>query len=96
MFLAPCCWKPSGCCGQLTSIHGQILRIFFEVILSTENLVIENAMEGGAAMDWYKLGADFADAMHLCITGDRVMYTFDSGFCKKARELEIASAVFVL
>ncbi len=60
---------------------------FFDALLSTENLVVENELEVEQAIGWYKLGADFADAIHLCITGDRVMYTFDAKFCKKALEL---------
>lgn len=69
---------------------------FCEAILATENIVAENAVEVGLAIDWYRLGADFADAIHLCITGDRVMHTFDVKFCRKARELKIAPGVSVL
>lgn len=75
---------------------GSDIADFFDVLLSTENLVIENELEVGLALGWYKLGADFADAIHLCITGDRVMHTFDGRFCKKARELEVAPEVQVL
>lgn len=69
---------------------------FFEVMLMTDNLIAENALEVGLAVEWYKLGADFADAIHLCMTGDRVMHTFDGRFCKKARELEITPGVVIM
>lgn len=69
---------------------------FFDNALITENLVIENSIEVGRALDWYKLGADFADAMHLCICGDSLLHTFDAEFCKAANRLKITPAFKVL
>jgi predicted nucleic-acid-binding protein len=69
---------------------------FFDNALITENVVIENATEVGRALDWYKLGADFADAMHLCICGDSLLHTFDTEFCKAANRLKITPAFKVL
>lgn len=69
---------------------------FFDNALITENVVIENAAEIGHALDWYKLGADFADAMHLCICGDNLLHTFDTEFCKAANRLKITPAFKVL
>jgi predicted nucleic-acid-binding protein len=69
---------------------------FFENTLMTENLVVENAMEVEQALTWYKLGADFADALHLCICGENVLHTFDGEFCKAANKLGITPAFKVL
>lgn len=69
---------------------------FFESALMTENLVMENAQEVSHALTWYKLGADFADAMHLCMCGDSVIHTFDADFCKDAQNLNLTPEFKVL
>jgi len=69
---------------------------FVENTLITENLVIENSTEIGQALEWYKLGADFADAMHLCICGESLLHTFDMEFCKAANKLGITPTFKVL
>lgn len=69
---------------------------FFEHVLITENITIENTTEVGQALEWYKLGADFADAMHLCICGEALLHTFDASFCKAASKLNITPAFKVL
>lgn len=60
------------------------IAAFFENVLITENITVENSTEVRQAFEWYKLGADFADALHLCICGERLMHTFDRQFCKAA------------
>ncbi|HEB63222.1 MAG TPA: type II toxin-antitoxin system VapC family toxin [Gammaproteobacteria bacterium] len=72
------------------------IATFFENALMTKNLVIENFLEVGHALEWYKLGADFADAIHLCICGENILHTFDAGFCKAAHNLHITPALKVL
>ena len=62
---------------------------FFEQATLTENLTIENAHEVELSLSWYRLGADFADAIHLCICGDSVLHTFDAAFCKAANKLNL-------
>ena len=69
---------------------------YFENALMTKNFVMENSIEVSYALEWYKLGADFADAMHLCICGKSVLHTFDKRFCKAARNLHITPAFKVL
>lgn len=69
---------------------------FFNALLQTENTLIETAEAIGQAVDWYELGADFADALHLASCGSAVMHTFDRGFCKEAREAGVAPEVRVL
>ena len=69
---------------------------FFRALLEIDNTEIENSNAVGQALDWYALGADFADAMHLAVCGSAVMHTFDKGFCKTAREAGITPAIVVL
>jgi predicted nucleic-acid-binding protein len=59
---------------------------FFRALLEVDNTEIESSVEVGYALDWYGLGADIADALHLAVCGSAVMHTFDKGFCKTARE----------
>jgi predicted nucleic-acid-binding protein len=71
------------------------IHAFFELLLQTENAVIEDAHCLSQAIDWYAQGADFADALHLATTATTVMHTFDRGFCKAAREAGKAPEVRV-
>ena len=69
---------------------------FFMALLETDDTVIEAAEEVHQALDWYALGADFADALHLAACGTAVMHTFDQNFCKAARAAGIAPEVRVV
>lgn len=69
---------------------------FFEKLLQAENAEVEGAGAVARALDWYRLGADFADSMHLASCGDAVMHTFDQGFCKAARDGGLAPEIRVL
>ena len=69
---------------------------FFVELLETDNTVIENHDAVAQALDWYRLGADFADALHLAACGRAIMHTFDQGFCKTARERGLTPEVRVL
>ena len=73
----------------------QISRFFAE-LLETDNTVIENHEAVAQALDGYRLGADFADALHLAACGRAVMHTFDQNFCKAAREQGLAPEIRVL
>jgi predicted nucleic acid-binding protein len=48
------------------------------------------------AVDWYRRGADFADALHLAVSNNALMHTFDHAFCKAAREAGVAPDVCIL
>jgi predicted nucleic-acid-binding protein len=63
------------------------ISAFFSNALNTENLFLENPVEIKRAIEWYSLGADFADAVHLCVCEENKLYTFDSNFCKAAKKL---------
>lgn len=69
---------------------------FFRALLEIDNTEIEDSSEVGCALDWYAQGSDFADALHLAVCGSSVMYTFDKGFCKTAREAGITPPIVVL
>ncbi len=69
---------------------------YFEYALMTKNFIMENSIQVSHALEWYKLGADFADAMHLCMCGESVLHTFDAEFCKAAHKLRITPAFRVL
>lgn len=69
---------------------------FFRALLEVDNTEIEDSITVAQALDWYALGADFADAMHLAVCGSAVMHTFDKGFCKAAREAGITPPIKVL
>ena len=71
------------------------LLMFFTALLDTDNAVIEDAEAVSHALDWYRQGADFADALHLAACGSSVMQTFDRDFCKAAREAGIAPEIKV-
>ena len=71
------------------------LLMFFTALLDTDNAVIEDAEAISHALDWYRQGADFADALHLAACGSSVMQTFDRDFCKAAREAGIAPEIKV-
>ena len=73
----------------------QISRFFAE-LLETDNTVIENHDAVAQALDGYRLGADFADALHLAACGRAIMHTFDQGFCKAAREQGLTPEIRVL
>lgn len=72
------------------------IAAFLDNVLRTENISVEDSTEVGKALEWYKLGADFADAMHLCICGERLMHTFDRQFCKAATQSGLTPAFKVI
>ena len=77
-------------------IDSSDLANVFEQLLDAENLVIEDAEQVSHAIEWYKTGADFSDALHLAVCGGVTMHTFDRGFCKAARKAQLAPEVKVL
>ncbi len=72
------------------------IALYFEDVLITENISVENTLEVSHALNWYKLGADFADAMHLCICGGSILHTFDSKFCKPAKDASVTPEFCIL
>jgi predicted nucleic-acid-binding protein len=72
------------------------IALYFENVLVTENISVENALEVSHALNWYKLGADFADAMHLCMCGESILHTFDARFCKSAKKAGVTPEFNIL
>ncbi len=72
------------------------LLAFFSALLETDNTVIEDSEAISHALEWYRLGADFADALHLAVCNSAVLHTFDRDFCKAARDAGIAPEVKIL
>ena len=72
------------------------IHTFFTALLAVDNTEVENAIEVAYALDWYELGADFADALHLAVCETAVLHTFDKGFCKTAREAGLTPAIVIL
>ncbi|MDD2724843.1 MAG: type II toxin-antitoxin system VapC family toxin [Methylovulum sp.] len=66
---------------------------FFSLLLQKTKILCENEEELINAICWYRLGADFADAIHLAHTKSLPFYTFDERFCKKAIQQGIAPRV---
>ncbi len=69
---------------------------FFDLLLQKNKIVCENEQALMDALCWYRLGADFADALHLAQAKSLPFYTFDGRFCKKAIQDDLAPAVYVL
>ncbi len=68
---------------------------FYTLILQKNKIICEQETELKNAICWYRLGADFADALHLANT-TLVFYTFDERFCKNAIKEGIAPSVTLL
>lgn len=66
-------------------INAHALHGLFLALLNTDNVLIEHPEQLMQALAWYKLGADFADALHLAACGEAEMHTFDQKFCRQAR-----------
>jgi len=88
--------KLSGYCAPPTKKRESRLPGFIEALLDSENTIIEEQNSVKQALGWYRLGADFADALHLAACGTAVMHTFDRSFCRGAQEAGVAPLVRVL
>ena len=65
-------------------------------LLAADDVVLENADQVIQALEWYRLGADFADALHLAACGRTLMHTFDRNFCRQAQVAGVAPKARVL
>lgn len=72
------------------------LALFLQEVVAADNVVVENADQVVQALEWYRLGADFADALHLAACGTALMHTFDRGFCKAARQAGVTPEIKIL
>ncbi len=74
----------------------QDIAAFFTLLLQKTKIICEQEEELRNAICWYRLGADFADAMHLVAVPDKIFYTFDASFCKNAVKEGVAPRVNIL
>jgi len=66
----------------------------FEDMLAVENLTIDRVAAVGQAIDCYRRGVDFSDALHLAQSGLCTgLATFDKQFSKAARRLGLEPPV---
>jgi predicted nucleic-acid-binding protein len=57
-------------------------------LTEVENLLVDRATAVDLAVQWYRRGLDFADALHLALSGlCRELATFDDRFAKRATRL---------
>ncbi len=66
---------------------------FFSLLLQKNQIICENEQALMNAICCYRLGADFADALHWANTPNMPFYTFDVRFCKKAVQEGIVSQI---
>ena len=69
---------------------------FFRALIEVDNTEIENVEAVSQALDFYALGADFADSLHLAVCGSAVMHAFDKSFCKAARVAGISPEINII
>jgi hypothetical protein len=63
-----------------------------ENILSTENVEVEDAAAVARAVDWFRRGMDFADALHLA-SSSHVDAFFDNPMRRRASMLRVKPPV---
>jgi len=66
-------------------------------ILGLPNVVMQDSENVAIALDWYKAGMDFADALHLASSSNLTAFaTFDKKMSKKGDKLNISPQVIFL
>lgn len=77
-------WVMRGAYGQSrTAIASAI-----ETILGTANVEVENATAVARAVEWFRQGLDFTDAVHLASSGHADWFvTFDAAMRRRAQAL---------
>jgi len=58
------------------------IHTFLHYLIESERIVVEGEGSARRALEFFTLGADFADALHLASAGDTLLYTFDRDFCR--------------
>lgn len=69
---------------------------FLTYLAESEGVVMEDEDTVRKALEYYSLGSDFVDAMHLASAADAPLYTLDQTFCRKAIRTGAAPTVHVL
>jgi predicted nucleic-acid-binding protein len=69
---------------------------FLDFLLIAEGIVIEDVVMVQQALEYYKNGADFADALHLASADGIPLYTLDKAFCRGPIRKGIAPKVEIV
>jgi len=73
----------------LRSLYGfkpEILVRALRALVGLETVFLEDEVSVAKALDWFKEGLDFADALHLASAGDATQFaTFDRKLARQAR-----------
>lgn len=70
------------------------IAAIFEDLLLVEQITVDRAAAVSQALQWYRRGLDFADALHLAQSAPcHSLATFDAGFAKAARRLGVRPVV---
>jgi predicted nucleic-acid-binding protein len=78
-------------------LSAQEIAAGLNLLLGLENFKPAQGPIVRAALDAYAQGMDFADALHLLMSaGDESLRTFDKGFARQARALDLPPVVSVL
>lgn len=65
-------------------------------VLGLRSVIAEDALDVAVALDWYRRGIDFADAMHLAASGQAKRFvTFDAKFARRAKGVVPVEVVVV-
>jgi predicted nucleic-acid-binding protein len=66
----------------------------FEDLLAVEHITVDRAAAVAQAIQWYRLGLDFSDALHLAQSGlCQGLASFDTRFAKAVRRLGLKPPV---
>jgi predicted nucleic-acid-binding protein len=66
----------------------------FDDLLLVEHIMVDRAAAVSQALQWYRRGLDFADALHLAQSAPcESLATFDAGFARTARRLGLRPVV---
>ena len=83
----------------LRSLYGFSAAALTEAIRALaglQNVFLEDEVAVAKALDWYREGLDFADALHLASVGNAKQFaTFDRKLAKQARRLAMLETISV-
>ena len=75
-------------------LPGKEVAALLDDMLAVENITVDRTAAGGQAVEWYRQGLDFSDALHLAQAGLCTgLATFDARFAKAAHRLGLQPPV---
>jgi predicted nucleic-acid-binding protein len=83
-------WVMRGAYGESRAVIASAI----ETILATANVEVEDSAAVTRAVDWFRRGMDFADAVHLASSGHADWFvTFDAAMRRRAATLGVEPTV---